>query len=68
VKESELLQKDVSLPLTILLMIVHRLVCINIEKHAQVAPMDSSFCSKLRVALGRELIWDIGKNARKSCL
>jgi hypothetical protein len=40
--------------------------CINIENLAQAAPIDSfSFCSKSRIALGRELIWDIGKNARQ---
>ena len=38
---------------------------INIENQAQAAPMDSfSRFSKSRIALGRELIWDIGKNAR----
>ena len=41
------------------------LACINVENLAQAAPIDSfSYYSKLRIALGRELIWDIGKNAR----
>ena len=34
---------------------------------AQAAPIDSlSYCSKSRIALGRELIWDKGKNARQN--
>ena len=38
------------------------LVCINIENLAQAAPIDSFSCySKLMIALGRELIWDMGK-------
>ena len=42
-----------------------RPVCINAENLAQAAPIDSfSYCSKSRITLGRELIWDIGKNAR----
>ena len=42
-----------------------RLVCINAENLAQAVPTDSFlYCSKSRIALGRELIWDIGKNAR----
>ena len=40
------------------------LVCINAENLAQAAPIDSLHCSKSRIALGRESIWDIGKNAR----
>jgi hypothetical protein len=39
-------------------------VCINVENLAQAAPIDSSYCSKSRIALGRELIRDIGKTAR----
>ena len=39
--------------------------CINAKNLAQAAPIDSFLrCSKLRIALGRESIWDIGKNAR----
>ena len=42
-----------------------RPACINAENLAQVAPIDSfSRCSKSRIAFGRELIQDIGKNAR----
>ena len=37
--------------------------CINAENLAQATPIDSSYCSKSRIALGRESIWDIGKNA-----
>ena len=41
-----------------------RPACINIENLAQATPIDSFLhCSKSRIALGRELIWDIGKNA-----
>jgi hypothetical protein len=41
--------------------------CINIENQAQVAPIDSfSHCSKSRIDLGRELIRDMGKNARQN--
>ena len=40
------------------------LVCINAENLAQAAPIDSLRYSKSRIALGRESIWDIGKNAR----
>ena len=40
-------------------------VCINAENLAQVAPIDSfSYCSKSRIALGRETIRDIGKNEK----
>ena len=40
-------------------------VCINAKNLAQVAPIDSFLrCSKSRIALGRESIRDIGKNAR----
>ena len=35
--------------------------CINAENLAQAAPIDSSRCSKSRIALGRELVWDRGK-------
>ena len=41
-----------------------RPVCINAKNLAQATPIDSLYCSKSRIALGRELIWDIGKNAR----
>ena len=41
-----------------------RPVCINAEKLAQATPIDSLRCSKSRIALGRESIRDIGKNAR----
>jgi hypothetical protein len=42
-----------------------RLACINFENLAQAVPIDSfSYCSKSRIALGRESIWDIEKNAR----
>ena len=41
-----------------------RPACINAENLAQVVPIDSSFYSKSRIALGREPIRDIGKNAR----
>ena len=42
-----------------------RPACINAKKLAKAAPMDSfSYCSKSRIALGREMIRDIGKNAR----
>ena len=41
-------------------------VCINAENLTQAAPKDSfSCCSKSRIALGRETIRDIGKNARQ---
>ena len=39
-------------------------MCINAENVAQATPIDSLCCSKSRIALGRELIRDIGKNAR----
>jgi len=39
-------------------------VCINVGNLAQAAALDSLCCSKLRIALGRESIWDIGKNVR----
>ena len=43
-----------------------RPACINIENRAQAAPIDSFLrCSKLRIALGREPIRDMGKNARQ---
>jgi len=39
--------------------------CINVESLAQVAPIDSfSYCSKSRIALGRESVRDIEKNVR----
>ena len=41
-----------------------RPACINAKNLAQAAPIDSSYCSKSRIALGRESIQDIGKNAR----
>jgi hypothetical protein len=42
-----------------------RPVCINVENPAQAAPINSFLrCSKSRIALGRESIQDIGKNAR----
>ena len=42
-----------------------RPACINAKKLAKAAPMDSfSYCSKSRIDLGGEMIWDIGKNAR----
>ena len=41
-----------------------RLACINARNLAQATPIDSSYCSKSRIALGRESIWDIVKNAR----
>ena len=41
--------------------------CINIENIAQAAPIDSfSHCSKLRIALGRETIRDMRKNAKQN--
>ena len=41
------------------------LACIYVENLAQAAAIDSfSYCSKSRIALDRELIRDIGKNAR----
>ena len=41
------------------------LVCNNTENLAQAAPVDSFLrCSKSRIALGWELIWDIGKNEK----
>ena len=42
------------------------MMVVNNHQHlAQAAPIDSfSHCSMSRIALGRELIWDIGKNAR----
>jgi hypothetical protein len=43
------------------------LACINIENLAQAAPIDSfSYCSKSKIAHGRELIRDIRKKARKN--
>ena len=40
-------------------------VCINVENLAQAAPIDSfSYCSKSRVALGKESIRDIGKKCK----
>ena len=38
--------------------------CINVENMAQATSIDSSYCSKSRIALGTESIRDIGKNAR----
>ena len=44
-----------------------RLACINAENLGQAAPIDSfSYCSKSRIALGREPIRDMGKNARQN--
>ena len=44
-----------------------RLACINTENRAQATPIDSfSHYSKSRIALGREPIQDIGKNARQN--
>ena len=40
--------------------------CINIENMTQVVPIDSSHCSKSRIAHGREMIRDIGENAREN--
>jgi hypothetical protein len=40
--------------------------CINVENRAHAAPIDSSFCSKSRIALDRETIRDMGKNARQN--
>jgi hypothetical protein len=40
------------------------LACDNIENMVQAAIDSFSFCLKLRIALGKALIWDIGKNAR----
>jgi hypothetical protein len=45
-----------------------RLACINVENQAQAAPIDSSRCSKSRIALGREPIQDMGKNKTKLVL
>ena len=43
--------------------------CINAENLAQDAPIDSfSYCSKSRIALGRESIRDMGKMQDKTCL
>jgi hypothetical protein len=43
------------------------LACCNIENLAQAVPIDSfSHCSKSRIALGREPIWDTGKKARQN--
>ena len=41
-----------------------RPTCINTENLAQAAPNGSSCYSKSRIALGREMIQDMGKNAR----
>jgi len=44
-----------------------RAACISAENLAQTAPIDSfSRYSKSRIALGREPIQDIGKNARQN--
>ena len=43
-----------------------RSACINIENLAQAAPKDCSHCSKSRITLGREMIQDMGKNARQN--
>ena len=40
--------------------------CINAENLAQTIPIDSSHCSKSRIALGREPIRNMGKNARQN--
>ena len=41
--------------------------CINAENLAQATPIDSfSHCSKSRIALGRETIWDMGKMQDKT--
>jgi hypothetical protein len=41
--------------------------CVNVENLAQAAPIYSfSHCSKSRIALGREPIRDMGKNARQN--
>ena len=40
--------------------------CINAENLAQTIPIDSSHCSKSMIALGRELIWDIGTDENGS--
>jgi hypothetical protein len=40
--------------------------CINAGNLAQAAPIDFSYYSKSRISLGREPIWDIGKNARQN--
>ena len=39
-------------------------VCINAEILTQAAPIDSSRCSKSRIAPGREMMRDMGTNAR----
>ena len=42
-----------------------RPMCLNAKNLAQAAPIDSfSYCSRSRIAVGRETIQDIGKNAR----
>ena len=43
-----------------------RPACINTENLAQAIPIDSSRNSKSRIVLGREPIWDMGKNARQN--
>jgi hypothetical protein len=44
-----------------------RLAYISIKNLAQAAPIDSfSYYSKSSIALGRESIWDIGKNPRQN--
>ena len=44
-----------------------RPVCISMENLAQAAPINFfSFCSKSRIALGREPIRDMGENARQN--
>ena len=43
-----------------------RPACINAENLAQAAPIDSSRCSKSKIALGRETMRDMGKNARQN--
>ena len=45
-----------------------RPMCINTKKLAQAAPIDPLSCSKLRIALGREPIRDMGKMQDKTCL
>jgi hypothetical protein len=43
------------------------LECIKTKNLAQAIPIDSfSYCSKSRITLGREMIQDIGKNARQN--
>jgi hypothetical protein len=42
-------------------------VCNNIENRAHAVPIDSFLhCSKSKIALGREPIWDMRKNARQN--